>query len=220
MLSPATVAAQPAVEWITGPNSGSTRISQNHPPVISADGRFVAFEATNPPPGQGGRSAIYVHDRVTHITTIESLAFGGGPANGDCTQPGLSGDGRVLVFQCFATNILPDITSIGHLFARDRHPPAAQSLSTLSSGGSLANSFANLPSVALRTAVTSRSLSGATNLVPGANARPDQSQIYTRDLVAGTTTADSASRRPGWRPTAEAIFRRSARTAVTLRITR
>lgn len=77
-------------------------------PVVSMDGRFVAFasRATNLVPGDGNqRWDIFVRDRVERRTTRVSVGPGGSEANGDSLRASISGDGRYVAFTSLATNL-------------------------------------------------------------------------------------------------------------------
>jgi Tol biopolymer transport system component len=64
---------------------------------ISADGQVVVFAVQSPP----DRSDIAVHDRAAGTTTVITRR-----ANSRSTAPRLSGDGRVVVFESWASNLL------------------------------------------------------------------------------------------------------------------
>src|SRR5262249_50865216 len=93
-------------------------------PALSADGRFVAFQssASNLVPGDtNGRSDIFVHDRVTGVTTRVSVADEGVQADGDSSQPTLSADGRFVAFSSSATNLVTgDTNGVMDVFVHDR----------------------------------------------------------------------------------------------------
>lgn len=68
---------------------------------ISADGNFVAFEsqASNLVAGDtNGSSDIFVRDIAADAVTRVSVATDGSQANGDSSLPGISSDGRYVVF--------------------------------------------------------------------------------------------------------------------------
>jgi Tol biopolymer transport system component len=88
-------------------------------PVLSADGRFVAFQsdATNLVPGYEG--GIFVRDRETGKMEIVSVTATGGAADDGCWAPVVSADGRFVAFASSADNLVPGDV-YGGLFVRDR----------------------------------------------------------------------------------------------------
>jgi archaellum component FlaF (FlaF/FlaG flagellin family) len=80
---------------------------------VSRDGRYVVFEslASNLVPGDtNGVIDVFVHDRQTQHTTRVSVATGGSQANNTSVNPTVSGDGRFVTFESFATNLTPEQT--------------------------------------------------------------------------------------------------------------
>ncbi len=161
---------------------------------ISEDGRFAALEseATNLDSGDtNGRRDIFLHDRQAGLTTRVSLAWNGAEANHHSSNPALSADGRLLVFESLATNLLPgaDGDFGSDVFLRDLTTGAIEKLS-LSTTGAVGNDSSSFPSVSAdgsRIAFTSR----ATNLVPGdTNQAMD---VFVRDRLSGTTHRVSVS---------------------------
>jgi Tol biopolymer transport system component len=78
---------------------------------LSQDGRYVVFEslASNLVPGDtNGVIDVFVHDRQTKRTTRVSVVSGGAQANNMSVNPSISADGRYVMFESFATNLLPD----------------------------------------------------------------------------------------------------------------
>lgn len=82
-------------------------------PSISDDGRYVVFEGTNT--DLTGTvvtySQIYLHDSLTHETRIISANSLGIPGNGTSANPKISGDGRYIVFDSTARNLLANDTN-------------------------------------------------------------------------------------------------------------
>jgi Tol biopolymer transport system component len=98
---------------------------------ISADGRYVAFSSggTDLVAGQTGSNQYYnlfLYDRLAGTTALVSHAPGAPTAggNGSSLNPRLSQDGRYVVFESYARNLvagLTDPTNSGpHLFLWDR----------------------------------------------------------------------------------------------------
>ncbi|MFO0971881.1 MAG: hypothetical protein U1A27_00375 [Phycisphaerae bacterium] len=149
---------------------------------LSGDGRFVAFDsdATSLAPGDtNGLSDVFVHDRDADgngvmdepggiQTTRISVGLGGESCDGASFMPGLSRDGRFVVFQSSATNILP--VGVGrfptqNVYLFDRITAQMTLVSAPPSGG-----FADGPSFDAVVSGNGRFVafvSLASNLVPG-----------------------------------------------------
>ncbi len=80
--------------------------------IISADGRYVAFNSHGTNLGTQGADpygdAVYVHDRVTGQTVLASVDSNGQQENGTLSGFTLSGDGRHVAFMTNANNMDPD----------------------------------------------------------------------------------------------------------------
>ena len=112
--------------------------------AISADARFIAFtsEATNLVPGDtNGVADVFIHDRVTHITERASVSWGGKQGDGSTHfNPTISTNGRFVVFESAATNLVPgDTNGALDVFVRDRAMGTTRRVS-VSSGGKQGNS--------------------------------------------------------------------------------
>ena len=84
----------------------------SYAPAMSADGRWVAFvsEASNllggdPSADPNGFADVFLVD--TQTSTIRLVSSAGVPADGDSLDVDISADGRYVVFETFATNIVP-----------------------------------------------------------------------------------------------------------------
>ncbi len=98
-------------------------------PAVSADGSYVAFSSSssNLVAGQAdfnGVNEIFLFDRVAGTVTLVSHAAGlPGAGNGSSDSPRLSGDGRYMVFQSHATNLVSgqsDANGRADVFLYDR----------------------------------------------------------------------------------------------------
>jgi Tol biopolymer transport system component len=125
-------------ERVSVDSSGVQGDASSTTPVISGDGRFVAFvsEASNLVPGGIlGNEDVYVHDRVTHATELVSVSLGGTPSNGLNIYLSISPDGRFVTFTSYATNLVAnDVNNQPDVFLRDRQLGVTELISVDSSG--------------------------------------------------------------------------------------
>ena len=89
-------------------------------PSISADGAYIAYlqrGSGNPP----GRRAIWIYDRQKDFHFVADVDYSGnGEANGDARNASISSDGRFVVFQSHADNLVPgDTNGFTDVFLRD-----------------------------------------------------------------------------------------------------
>lgn len=96
---------------------------------ISADGRYVAFcsSASNLVPGLPAQTfpQIYLHDRITHETTLISRSTADAPVRGYCLGPRLSADGSRMVFFGGLSQLAADgAGGLSHVYVWDRNQPA------------------------------------------------------------------------------------------------
>ena len=92
-------------------------------PVISGDGRFVAFHsvAANLVPGDTNNSLdVFVHDRQTGLTERSSVDSNGAQANRASTFPSISANGRFVAFGSGATNLGADLNDTLDIYLHDR----------------------------------------------------------------------------------------------------
>lgn len=91
-------------------------------PVLSGDGRVVAFTSTasNLVAGDtNGAPDVFVHDRTSGVTERVSVSSTGGEGDGSSYGAAVSFDGRFVAFGTNATNLVPGVTG-GGTFVRDR----------------------------------------------------------------------------------------------------
>lgn len=93
-------------------------------PVVSADHRFVAFQsdASNlVADDTNGCTDVFVRDLVSNLTALVSVpSAGAGSAPGCSTAPLISADGRWVVFESTAIDLVPGTPPMTNaLFARD-----------------------------------------------------------------------------------------------------
>jgi Tol biopolymer transport system component len=157
-------------------------------PVISADGRFVAFysDASNLVAGDtNGRNDVFVHDRQSRTTERVSIGPDGAQAIGDSYDPAISADGRFVAFRSWAYNLV-DGDSNGldfDVFVRDRQRATTERVS-VGPDGSEAIGDSHQPALSADGRFVAF-YSNASNLVPGdTNLRTD---IFVRDRQSGAT---------------------------------
>lgn len=83
-------------------------------PDLSADGRRVTYHAWAPGAAEGNpesRLEVLVTDRDTGSTTVVSRTSRGEAANSLSWAPIISGDGRWVAFQSWATNLVPGMVA-------------------------------------------------------------------------------------------------------------
>jgi Tol biopolymer transport system component len=104
--------------WHTGdqPRPGSAADEANYRqdtgvPVISADGRFVAFSSSSPhlvPRDENGASDLFLYDRRSRRLRLVSTNDRGVQGNRGSLYPSISADGRFVAFSSRATNLVSD----------------------------------------------------------------------------------------------------------------
>ena len=163
-------------------------------PAISWGGRFVAFEsdASNLVPGDtNGASDVFVRDLRTGTTTLASVAYDGGPANGGSLfGVAISGDGRFVAFESFASNLVPgDTNGVRDVFVRDRWSGTTSRVSVSGDGAQANETSESVAISADGRFVAFDSL--ASNLVPAdTNGTWD---VFVRDRRADTTSRVSVA---------------------------
>jgi Tol biopolymer transport system component len=90
--------------------SGGAAFGASDSPDISSDGRFISFRSTagNLVPGDtNGLPDVFLYDRQTGIMTLLSAnRFSNGPGDNRSLAPAFSADGRTVVFQSWATDLV------------------------------------------------------------------------------------------------------------------
>jgi Tol biopolymer transport system component len=104
-------------------------------PAISANGRYVAFtsSADNLLAGDTNRSQdVFVRDLQLGTTALVSVNAGGsGPGNNASHAPGISADGRFVLFRSQASNLTPNaVSGSENLFLRDTQAGVTYALTT------------------------------------------------------------------------------------------
>lgn len=172
-------------------STGAQATGSSIAPAVSADGRFVAFEsnATNlVPDDTNGMSDVFVQDVWTGETTRASVAPNGAESDRGGYSPAISGDGRYVAFQSFATNLVPGaVNGSLQIYVKDR-TSGAVARASVDSAGTPANAHCMDPGLSADGRfVTFQTL--ANNLVPGdTNSHWD---VFVHDLRTGITARAS-----------------------------
>ncbi|MEY2853796.1 MAG: hypothetical protein RL030_928, partial [Pseudomonadota bacterium] len=120
----------PSIARISVANDGSQgNAATGYVHAVSANGRFIVFlsSATNLVPGDTNAiEDIFLRDTClgasgcTPSTLLVSVASGGGPATAAVRAPAISADGRYVVFESAATDLVPgDTNGADDVFLRD-----------------------------------------------------------------------------------------------------
>jgi Tol biopolymer transport system component len=160
---------------------------------VSADGRYVVFEATAGNlvlDDTNGVADIFVRDRLLNITTRVSVNDLGWQANNASTSPRISGDGRYVAFISLANNLVgTDTNSTADVFVRDRLLGTTRRVS-VATGGTQSNGSSGSPAISADGRYVAFT-SWANNLVSGdTNTRTD---IFVHDRVLGATSRVSVN---------------------------
>ncbi|MBW4464004.1 MAG: PD40 domain-containing protein [Pegethrix bostrychoides GSE-TBD4-15B] len=122
---------------------GFSKTSWSTNAVISANGRYVVFQsgATNLVPNDtNDRVDIFRHDLQTNETILISAGLNGSLANGGSSisfsrNGAIPSDGRYVVFQSFASNLVPnDNNNALDVFVRDVEGGTTERISVNSTG--------------------------------------------------------------------------------------
>jgi len=176
--------------------------------AISANGRYVVFQSNDPnvvPNDTNGVNDIFVKDMVTGIITRVSTDALGVQGNGDsgggdqhAHVASISADGRFVVFQSDADNLVPsDINAAGSpvpdfgqdVFVKDLQTGAITRISTDALGGQ-ANGFSGTPSMSADGRFIAFE-SSANNLGGGTN--PFVVDVFVKDMQTGAITLVSST---------------------------
>ena len=154
-------------------------------PSISDDGRYVTFIETDYLHGQGQEA--FLHDRRTGVTTQITAPTGGAPAQAAVFEAALSGNGERMAFSATG-DYTGDGGSASAVYLSDLTTGATTRISPQSIGTDLVD--ARSPAID-RNGTKVLYASSAALDPSDTNAGSD---LYLRDLTAGTTVLVSANR--------------------------
>lgn len=156
---------------------------------LSSNAQVVAFEtvASNLAPGDTNfHGDIYARNFVTGTTELVSTsAYGDGAGNRISSNPLISADGRYVIFESLASNLVTnDFNGTNDIFLRDLLTGTTTLVSVDVTGLASAEGPSTMPAISddgRYVAFVSR----ATNLVAGVS--NVLGEVYRRDVVAGVT---------------------------------
>jgi hypothetical protein len=168
-------------------SAGAQGNGASYSPMISANGRYVTFIsiASNLVPNDtNGVEDAFVRDLQLGTTERVSLSTAGVPGNNSTTLTSISGDGNVVVFMSFSSNLVPnDTNGTLDLFSRDRTTGVTEFVS-VNDAGEQANGTSSWPNVSGDGRYVAF-WSDATNLVSGDT--NNLTDAFVRDRLLGTT---------------------------------
>lgn len=99
---------RPATRFLVIPTGHEARNWPACRPALSSDGRVIAFEAITAldPADRNGTTDVYVLDRETRRLILVSRTASGAAGHGPSRCPSLSADGRRLVFESDAVDLI------------------------------------------------------------------------------------------------------------------
>jgi Tol biopolymer transport system component len=163
--------------------------------TLASNAQVVAFDtaANNLAPGDTNRvSDIYVRDLLAGATRLVSVnADGTGSANGPSYNPLISQDGRYVIFESLASNLVTnDFNGTNDIFIHDLMTGVTELVSLNAEGTASPDGPSHSPSISAD-GLTVALVSQATNLVDGVTNK--LGEIYARDITARTTRWAAAS---------------------------
>jgi len=164
-------------------------------PVISSDGRYIAFQstATNLVAGDtNGLTDIFVHDRQTGETTRVNVSTAGDQATGGISEKAImSWDGRYVGFHSSATNLVAgDTNGWRDIFVHDRQTGETTRVNVSTAGNQATGGISEYPTMSPDGRYVAWQ-SDATNLV--ADDTNGLRDIFVRNITDGVTTRANLS---------------------------
>jgi Tol biopolymer transport system component len=157
---------------------------------VSGSGRYVVFvsSAQLVEADRNQLGDVYVLDLATGACTLESAGPGGSPGNGESLGPDISRDGRYVVFESAASNLLDRQVPSGVLrvFLRDREKGVTRLLSA-TANGEPANGTSRNPAISADGTVVVFE-STATDLLQSSDTARNSVGIYLIRLTSGQRT--------------------------------
>jgi Tol biopolymer transport system component len=180
------LASAQATERVSVASNGAEADQDSWDGWLSGDGRFVAFSsaATNLVPNDLNLLRdIFVHDRLTGLTERVNVSSAGAEANDASELPAISADGRCVVFQSKAANLVATSSrNMIHVYLHDRAAGTTERVS-LDANGGLPNNVSSRPSISADGRFVAFE-SYASDMV--ANDTNGEWDVFVRDRLNGT----------------------------------
>jgi len=174
-------------------SSGAEASGESSYPVLSADGRFVAFAsaAANLVAADTNEAGdVFVKDSTSGTLICASVSIAGAPGAGGSFAPSISSDGQRVVFVSEAPDLVAgDTNGVADVFMRNLVAGVTTRIS-VSASGEEADGTSSAPRMSADGRYVAFA-SQATNLVAGDT--NDESDVYVRDLQSNTLERISQS---------------------------
>ncbi|MGH7131405.1 MAG: GC-type dockerin domain-anchored protein [Phycisphaerales bacterium] len=129
----------PFTERVSNDINGNAANSACDDPFISDDGRYVVFASDADDIVSGvssGVRQIFLYDRTLDTMEHVSRSSVGATANGACSKPFISGNGRYVVFVSSATNLISgDSGALAKIYIHDRSGGSTRRVTNDTDGG-------------------------------------------------------------------------------------
>jgi Tol biopolymer transport system component len=107
-------------------------------PSMSPDGRFILFvsdASSLAPADTNAAEDVFVHDQVSHVTTLVSVSSAGAVGNSLCLNGSISADGQLVAFDSSSTNLVAgDTNDRSDVFVHDLRDPVVCRAGTVNAG--------------------------------------------------------------------------------------
>lgn len=161
----------------------------SQPPIISDDGRRVAFSSNSARLVAGdtnGRFDAFVRLPDTSQTLLGSPASGGGPSNGDVGMVSMSASGRFLAYTSSGTDVVPGSTTTNaDVYRRDLSTGTTIQVTVRPNGTPSVGPGANSVGVSANGNIVAFT-SYNTDLA-GGEGQENEPDLFVRNVSAGTT---------------------------------
>jgi len=180
-----------AIVRVSTDSAGTESTALSDLPSISADGRYIAFESSAPNLVAGDTNNakdVFVKDTTTGTTVRVSTDSAGIQAAGISSAPRINADGRYVVFESGAANLLGtgiDTNGLIDVFVKDTQAGTTTRVSTDGAGNQATGGLSDGPSISADGRYVAF-LSFATNLLGtgvDTNARGD---VFVKDRQTGS----------------------------------